>query len=149
MPSGPASLPAVTREEFGHCGATTQTDLSVKRLTTKPPASGRVDYFDKTLPAFGLRVRPAASRFVFYRVDGKQVRDIFARHPTKSLVAARQEARDRLDLVDRGRDPRTEAARQKAQEVRQRAETFGKVADSYKAARLDKKRSGKAAWAAP
>lgn len=125
------------------------TDLSVKRVTSKPPAAGRVDYFDKTLPAFGLRVSStgAASWFVFYRVDGKQVRDIFARHPAKGLVAARQDARDRLHLVERGRDPRTEEARQRAQEVRQRAETFGKVAELYKASHLDKKRSGKAGWA--
>lgn len=125
------------------------TDLSVKRVTSKPPAAGRVDYFDKTLPAFGIRVSStgAASWFCFYRIDGRLVRDIFARHPAKGLVAARQDARDRLDLVDRGRDPRTEEARQKAQEVRQRAETFGKVADTYKAGHLDRKRSGKAAWA--
>src|SRR5262245_44762394 len=98
------------------------TDQTVKSLVAKP-ATVRTDYFDKLLPGFGLRVSPAgaASWFVFYRLDGKQVRDIFDRYPAKGLAAARDEARNRLDLVDRGRDPRQEEARQRAQEARQRA----------------------------
>src|SRR5262245_61285226 len=120
------------------------TKLSVERVTGKPPASGRIDYFDTTLPAFGIRVSStgAASWVVFYRLDGKQVRDIFARYPAKGLAAARQEARNRIDLVDRGRDPLTEEARQRAQEVRRRAERGVKVADGYKSGHLNTRRSG-------
>jgi integrase len=124
------------------------TDLSVKRVTAKLPTAGRVDYFDSTLPAFGLRVSStgAASWFLFYRVDGKQVRDIFARFPAKGLKAARQEARNRLELLDRGRDPRQEEARQHAHEAKRRAETFGSVADTYHTAHLAKLSRGEELW---
>lgn len=125
------------------------TDNTVKSLV-KALGKGRTDYFDKLLPGFGLRVSPtgAASWFVFYRLDHKLVRDIFDRYPAKGLAAARDEARKRLDLVNRGRDPRSEEARQKAQEVRQRAETFAKIADDYRIAHLRKLRSGDELWAA-
>ena len=124
------------------------TDKGVKAL--KAPAAGRVDYFDLALPGFGIRLSStgAASWFVFYRVDGKQVRDIIGRHPGKDLANARQIAKDKLALVERGRDPRTEEARQKAQEARQRAETFGRIADDYKIGHLAKLRSGGELWAA-
>src|SRR5688572_18008051 len=128
------------------------TDLSLKSITGDKGVAAladRVDYFDKVLPGFGIRVSPtgAASWFVFYRVDGKLVRDVFDKYPVKGLVAAREEARKRLELVNRGKDPRTEQARQKVQEARQRAETLGKVADTYKTGHLDKRRSGVAVWA--
>src|SRR5262245_43599038 len=92
------------------------SDRTVKAL--KPPASGRVDYFDKVLPSFGIRLSStgAASWFVYYRVDGQQVRDIIGRYPTNGLAEAREAARDKLHLVERGRDPRQEDARQRALE---------------------------------
>lgn len=123
------------------------TDQTVKSLV-KVPGKGRTDFFDKILPGFGVRVSPTgrASWFVFYRVDGKLVRDVFDKYPVKGLAAAREEARKRLELVGRGKDPRTEEARQKAQEARHRAETFGAVSDQYKNGHLDKRRSGKATW---
>jgi integrase len=124
------------------------TDLSLKRVTAQLPATGRVDYFDLTLPAFGIRVSSTgvASWFLFYRVDGKQVRDIIGRFPKKSLTTARQEARDKLELIERGRDPRQEDARQRAQEARRRAETFGSVADQYHTAHLAKLSRGEELW---
>ena len=122
------------------------TDRSLKAL--KPPATGRVDYFDKLLPAFGIRLSStgAASWFVFYRVDGKQVRDIIGRHPAKGLAKARGEARHKLDLVERGRGPRQEDARQRAAESKRRAETFASVADEYHEGHLDKLASGAELW---
>jgi integrase len=124
------------------------TDLSVKRVTSKLPAVGRVDYFDLTLPAFGIRVSAtgAASWFLFYRIDGKQVRDIIGRFPANGLTAARQEARAKLDLIEHGKDPRQEEARQHAQEARRRAETFGSVADQYHTAHLVKLSRGQELW---
>ena len=85
---------------------------------------------------------------MFYRIDGKQVRDIIGRHQGKDLADARQIAKDKLALVERGRDPRTEEARHKAQQARQRAETFRRIADDYKAGHLAKLRSGGELWAA-
>lgn len=124
------------------------TDRSVKAKASKPPAAGRVDYFDSILPAFGLRVSAtgAASWFVFYRVDGKQVRDIIGRFPAKGLADARELARGKLRLVERGRDPRQEDARQRAAEAKRRAETFGSVADDYHEGHLAKLTSGEELW---
>jgi integrase len=123
------------------------TDTTVKALVAKPEKV-RTDWFDKLLPGFGLRVSPAgaASWFVFYRLDGKLIRDIFARYPAKGLAVARDEARTRLDVVDRGRNPRQEEARQRAMEARQRAETFGVIGNQYKASHLPKLRSGDELW---
>jgi integrase len=119
------------------------TDQTVKALVAKP-AAGRVDYFDKVLPGFGIRVSStgAASWFVFYRIDGKLVRDVFDRYSLKGLAAAREEARKRLELVGRGRDPRTEEARQKAQEAKERSETLRALAPLYKSTHLDTLRTG-------
>ena len=46
------------------------TQLSVERV--KPPAKGRVDYFDKNQPGFALRVTQAGSKSwtVVYRLKG-------------------------------------------------------------------------------
>lgn len=51
------------------------TQVAVDRL--KPPASGRIDYFDTQLPAFGLRVSSSGRKswIVMYRVGGKLVRE--------------------------------------------------------------------------
>lgn len=125
------------------------TDLTVKSLAAKP-GKLRTDHFDELLPGFGIRVSPAGacSWFVFYRVDGKLIRDIFARYPAKGLAIARGEARRRLDLVGRGIDPRQEEARQRAREARRRAETVKAVADSYKTAHLAKLKRGDELWSA-
>lgn len=47
------------------------TQATVERL--KPPASGRVEYFDSTLPGFALRVADSGHKswVAFYRVGGK------------------------------------------------------------------------------
>jgi integrase len=122
------------------------TDRRLKAL--KPPPSGRVDYFDSVLPAFGIRLSQtgAASWFCFYRIDGQQVRDIIGRFPAKGLAEARELARGKLRLVERGRDPRQEDARQRATEAKRRAETFGAVADDYHSGHLAKLSSGEELW---
>ncbi|WP_374376416.1 tyrosine-type recombinase/integrase, partial [Dongia sp.] len=124
------------------------TAVKIKSLVNDPPATGRAEYFEIGFPAFGIRVSASgvASWFVFYRIDGKQVRDAIGRYPVLSLADAREEAARRLRLVDKGIDPRQEKARQKAQEAKRRAETFGEVAKSYKAGHLDKIKSGGILW---
>jgi integrase len=123
------------------------SDTKLKALIRKLPAD-RTDHFDETFPAFGIRISSTgvASWFVFYRVDGKQVRDIIGRYPAKGLAEARDEARERLRLVDKGKDPRQEEARQRAAETKRRAETFGAVADQYHEAHLSKLASGEELW---
>src|SRR5262245_22652906 len=100
----------------------------------KPPAEGQVDYFDATLPAFGIRVTRDGTKswFVFYRVDGKQIRQTIGRHPHLTLAAAREKAAGIHDMLDQGKDPRLEVERQRRQEARARAGTFGAVAPDFK-----------------
>src|SRR4051794_41057259 len=74
----------------------------------------RVDYFDSILPGFVLRVSgptpksPDGSRSwgVFYRIGGKLVRETIGSYPALELGAARDQARARLQLVEKGIDPR-------------------------------------------
>ena len=62
------------------------TALAVARLT--PPTSGQVDYFDTTVPAFGVRISLAGTRtyFVMTRVHGKLIRVTLGRYPSLSLI---------------------------------------------------------------
>ena len=71
----------------------------------KPPASGRVDYWDGDLPGFGLRVAapptgkiaaPRKTWNVLYRAGGRQSRLTLGTYPTMPLADARQKARDAL-----------------------------------------------------
>src|SRR5277367_960455 len=69
-------LPAKEKREANR---TTFTQLAVDRI--KPPSAGRVTYWDKTLPGFGLRVaapRPGSAEgrktwIAMGRVDGRAV----------------------------------------------------------------------------
>ena len=51
------------------------TQVAVDKL--KPPATGRVEYWDSQLPGFGLRVSDTGRKTwqALYRVDGKMVRE--------------------------------------------------------------------------
>lgn len=90
--------------------------MKAKRLTTamvervKPPAAGRVDYFDVQLPGLGLRVSSKGTKSwtFMYRCQGKQRRQTFGRYPGLGLVEARREARKIMDTLDRREDPKAE-----------------------------------------
>jgi integrase len=103
----------------------------------KPPTAGQVDYFDATLPAFGLRVSKDGTRswFCFYRIDGKQVRQTIGRYVSladgMSLADARKAAGQIFDAVDAGRDPRLEAQQERAAARRERANTVQAIATLY------------------
>lgn len=120
------------------------TDPLVRSLAAKPPAAGRVDNFDMVLPGFGLKVSYTGDSkwFVFYRVDGKQVRDVFGQFPTMPLKDARAEARRRLEIVDRGGDPRLEEAQARARATQERQETLRLLLPLYKSTHLDGLRTG-------
>jgi Arm DNA-binding domain/Phage integrase central domain len=85
------------------------TQSAAERLA--PPKTGRIDYFDKQLPAFGLRISSQGHKAwqVFYRIGGKQRRYTFetlAKCP--SVSEARERAREILREVGRGIDPAAE-----------------------------------------
>lgn len=81
------------------------TTLFMDRIT--PPESGRVEYFDTTFPAFGVRVssKGRKSWIVFYRFGGKQARLTLGTYPGVSLADARDLAREALTKVEKGIDP--------------------------------------------
>jgi len=75
------------------------TELSVARL--KPPKTGRLEVWDLTLPAFGLRLTAAGRRswIVAVRKPGAKhpVRHKFGELPKMKLGEARSKARDLLE----------------------------------------------------
>ena len=82
------------------------TELMVSKMS--PPASGRREVYDETLPAFGLRItdRNVKSWFLMTRVDGKMARLTLGRFPALGVAAARQAARNKLDAIAKGENPR-------------------------------------------
>lgn len=124
------------------------TDLKVEHA--KAPAKGRVEYFDDNPTGLALRVTEtgAKSWSLLYRLDGKSVRETLGKYPAVKLAAARDAAKEKLGLVAKGKDPRLEAARERAAQAKQDAETFSALATTYKDEVLSGLRSGAEMWAA-
>ena len=82
------------------------TAVSVQKL--RAPASGQIEYYDRRLPSFGLRIsyRGTRSWFVMTRLHGKLIRVTLGRLPILSLADARDEARRVSTLAATGTDPR-------------------------------------------
>jgi integrase len=110
---------------------TNLTVAAVERL--KLPSSGQVEYYDRRLPSFGVRLsyHGTKSWFVMTRLDGKLIRVTLGRYPALSLADAREEARRTTTLAATGEDPRLirSAAKQKRQE--ERRNTFASCADEF------------------
>ena len=82
------------------------TQAAVDKLS--PPKTGRLEFFDATLPGFGLRIAGSGHKawVVFYRIGGKQRRytiGTLAAYP--KVDQARERAREILRDVERGIDP--------------------------------------------
>lgn len=89
----------------------------------------RREYFDATLPGFGLRVAGPTDRnpegrkswVLFYRFRGDQKRlTLSRRYPALSLAAARKEAGDAFALIDKGIDLALRRAEARAEAERKR-----------------------------
>src|ERR1700732_1677756 len=102
------------------------TDRSLKAI--KPPLKPKqLDYFDDTLPGFGLRVsyNGRKSWIVLYRCNGIKGRLTLGRFDVLPLADARDKARDALKSAGNGNDPA-------AQKYRNReAPTFNELVDRY------------------
>jgi len=101
------------------------TDVAVQRF--KAPPGARIEYFDATLPGFGVRVAGPTSRspegrkswVLFYRYGGEQKRlTIEPGYPALGLAEARKRAGDALSLLSKGTDPAAEKAETKAATAR-------------------------------
>lgn len=129
------------------------TQAAVERL--KPPATGRVEYWDSQLPGFGLRVAaPRAGHEgrktwqAMYRVNGKLVRETLGTLASIARVDdARDLARASMQKAQRGTHPieererlaeqsRRQAEAEKARERDTLAAAIDRYLDRYAARRM-------------
>ncbi|MGH8588406.1 MAG: tyrosine-type recombinase/integrase [Gammaproteobacteria bacterium] len=106
---------------------TTLTDKLCERV--RAPLAGRIEYFDRNLPGFCLRVsgKGRKSFCLLYRVNGIKRRLTIGPYTgAGSLKAARDRARKALLAAAEGRDPATEKT-----QARRRGDTVGEVVEDY------------------
>ncbi len=102
------------------------TDRGLKAI--KPPLPPKqIDYFDDSLPGFGLRVsyNGRKSWIVLYRCNGVKGRLTLGRFDVVPLTDARDQARDALKAAARGNDPALKKHGDRE------APTFKQVSDRY------------------
>ena len=122
------------------------TDAAVQRF--KAPPGGRVEYFDATLPGFGVRVAGPTARspegrkswVLFYRFGGEQRRlTLEPGYPALSLADARKRAGDALTLLSKGADPAADKVATKAAAAR-KPDTIGNIVEEFIKRHLEGKR---------
>jgi integrase len=112
----------------------TLTDRALKALKPAPPGK-RYDVMDAIVPGLGVRVTPQGTRtfILVTRYPG-------ARNPTRrelgkygelTLDGARNKARDWLELIRRGTDPRIAEVRARQAELRRQENSFAAVAEDF------------------
>src|SRR6266849_11058554 len=84
------------------------TDLFVERA--KPPAGGRIEYFDAAFPGLALRITDNGGKSwcAFYRFKGRLRRFTIGRYPAIKPAQARREAAAALERARGGVDPAVE-----------------------------------------
>jgi len=113
------------------------TDLFVERV--KPPASGRMEYFDAAFGGLALRVTQSGHKSwsLHYRMGGRLRRYTLGNFPAIKPAQARREAIAALDQVRAGIDPITE--KKQRRDLRSpAADTFAAVAEDYLTRQLAK-----------
>lgn len=95
----------------------------------------RMEYWDKSLKGFGLRISKKGEKSfcIMYRIAGMQRRYTLGSYPKLKLAEARELAKDAFELVRKGKDPVQEkkAEEAKAAKARFEAKTFSQLADQY------------------
>jgi integrase len=105
----------------------------------KPPQAGQMDYWDRSLPRFGMRVSPTRKVWtVYYRHRGRKRRLTLGKYPDMPLASARVEAKTKLHEIALGADP--SADKQADRDTFD--ETVGALAKEY-TRRAEKRRGGK------
>jgi integrase len=105
------------------------TDLFAERA--KPPARGRIEYFDAAFPGLALRITENGGKSwcAFYRFNGRLRRYTIGRYPAIKPAQARREAAAALERLREGFDP--------AEEKRARRDLRSPGADSFSAVAYD------------
>jgi integrase len=124
--------------------------MARERLTDKrvammrPPASGRKETFDTVQTGLCYRVTANGARSwsVVYRFNGQLRRDTLGPYPKNGLAKARKLARDSLELMGQGIDPRVTRASQEATEAARKADTVAAVAEDFIAKHASQRRWG-------
>ena len=106
------------------------TDLFVERV--KPPARGRVEYFDAAFPGLALRITDSGGKSwcAFYRFKGRLRRFTIGSYPAIKPAQARREATAALERVRGGVDP-AEEKRARREICTPETDTFEAVAHDY------------------
>jgi integrase len=114
---------------------TAKVALTDRAIKAARPAIKAYDMHDAVVPSLALNVLPSGlKRFVLLR------RFPGSKHPTRralgaygglTLERARAKARQWLELIAAGVDPADELERQRREQERKRAITFGSVAEDY------------------
>jgi integrase len=106
------------------------TDLFVERV--KPPASGRIEYFDAVFGGLALRVTETGHKSwsVHYRSGKRLRRFTIGSYPALKPAQARREANTALERVRQGFDP-TEEKRQRRLVGEPDADTFANALTQY------------------
>ncbi len=100
------------------------TDLLLRKLKGKDE---RTELWDAKLPGFGVRVSPAGTKsfVLLYRFRGRPQRLTLGRYPVLGLGEAREMAKEALNQIARGIDPK------QGKEVSSQSRLFGDVADEF------------------
>src|SRR5437867_3532722 len=108
-------------------GSMPRLNFTNRTLEALKPKKDRVDYFDKSLPGFCLRVTPAGVKSFgcLYYVDKRKVRYTLGTFPPLTLFSARTEAKRILGKAQLGDDPAAEKF------AKREAGTFGELAEDY------------------
>ncbi len=105
-----------------------KTNLTARTLEAlKPLARGQVDYWDASLPGFGVRVSPGGRKawVLMYRIGSRKRRLTLGTYPPMMLADARDEAKAALLTVQKGSDPAAEKFEWR------KAQTFAQLAELY------------------
>jgi len=101
------------------------------------PQTGRTDYHDAIVPGLALRVTTTGHRsFVLiarYPSSPKNnpTRRAIGEYGAVTLESAREKARDWLQLIQKGTDPKVVEARRRAEEKRKAVNSFAAVCEEY------------------
>ena len=120
------------------------TDQTVKRL--KPPADRPYeDHLDLVVPGLGLRVNAGGRRawHLRLRANGRQQRFAIGNYPAVTLAEARRAAREIIEVVEQGRDPKLETERKRRIAQREQANTVGILAETFISRHVNQLRSGR------